>query len=412
LKFREPGNSYSSKESSMFINEFTGALGFQFSAHINLRFGAGTVAALPAEVVALGARKVMVVTDPGVHQAGLTKGLLDGLKEKGVAFEVFAEVESNPRDTTIHAGAARAAAFGPDLFIGFGGGSAMDAAKGIALLVTNGGSIGDYDGTDKVKKDLPYLIAVPTTAGTGSEVTANAALTNSATHSKMSVRSPRLMPKMAVVDPLLLASLPKMMAATAGLDALSHAIEGFLSVRASLLSDVFALESIRLIGRNLRPFVANPANVEAASGMALGSTLAGFVISNTGTGNDHAIARALGGLFDTPHGLATGVLLAHVMRFNAPARPERFMRIAQALSLSTEGSDVTVAECVCEAVERLVQDVGVPTHLASINVDRARIPDLVAIALRNVGPNPRRTSADEMKALIETAFGKADNSTT
>lgn len=389
----------------MFINEFSGAFGFQFSAHINLRFGAGAVNALPTEIVALGARKVMIVTDPGVHRAGLTTGLLDGLKAQGVAFEVFDEVESNPRDTTIHAGAERALSFKPDLFVGFGGGSAMDAAKGIALLVTNGGNIGDYDGTDKVKKDLPYLIAVPTTAGTGSEVTANAALTNSQTHSKMSVRSPRLMPKMAVVDPVLLASLPKIMAATAGLDALSHAIEGFLSVRASVLSDVFALESIRLIGRNLRPFVANPANVEAASAMALGSTLAGFVISNTGTGNDHAIARALGGLFDTPHGLATGVLLPHVMRFNAPARPERFVRMAQVLGMSIDGDDVTVADRVCDAVEQLVRDVGVPTHLASINIDRASIPDLVAIALRNVGPNPRRTSADEMKALIETAFG-------
>lgn len=390
---------------SMFNNEFSGAPGFQFSAHINLRFGAGAVKALPAEIVALGARRVMIVTDPGVHRAGLMQGLLDGLQAQGVAFEIFAEVESNPRDTTIHAGAKRALAFGPDLFIGFGGGSAMDAAKGIALLVTNDGNIGDYDGTDKVKKDLPYLIAVPTTAGTGSEVTANAALTNSETHSKMSVRSPRLMPKMAVVDPVLLASLPRMMAATAGLDALSHAIEGFLSVRASVLSDVFALESIRLIGGNLRPFVANPANVEAASAMALGSTLAGFVISNTGTGNDHAIARALGGLFDTPHGLATGVLLAHVMRFNAPARPERFMRMAQALCLSTEGGEMTVAERVCDAVEQLVRDVGVPTHLASIGIDRTRIPDLTAIALRNVGPNPRRTSSEEMKALIETAFG-------
>lgn len=389
----------------MFMNEFSGSLGFQFAAHINLRFGAGAVDALPGEILAMGARKVMIVTDPGVHRAGLANGLVEGLKKVGITVEVFSEVESNPRDTTIHLGAARASSFGPEMFIGFGGGSAMDAAKGIALLTTNGGAIGDYDGTDKVKKDLPYLIAIPTTAGTGSEVTANAALTNSTTHSKMSVRSPRLMPKMAVVDPLLLASLPKTMASTAGLDALSHAIEGFLSLRASVLSDVFALESIRLIGRHLRPFVANPANVEAASGMALGSTLAGFVISNTGTGNDHAIARALGGLFDTPHGLATGVLLAHVMRFNAPARPERFVRIAEALALSTDGDEVVVAERVCAAIERLVSDVGVPTHLGQIDVDRARIPELVAIALKNVGPNPRRTSEADMKELIETAFG-------
>jgi alcohol dehydrogenase class IV len=389
----------------MFMNEFSGSLGFQFAANINLRFGVGAVNALPAEIAAMGGRKVMIVTDPGVHGAGLTTGLIEGLRSKGMAVDVFADVESNPRDTTVHAGAKRASAFGADLFVGFGGGSAMDTAKGIALLMTNGGQIADYDGTDKVKNDLPYLIAVPTTAGTGSEVTANAALTNSQNHSKMSVRSPKLMPRMAVLDPALLATLPKIMASTAGLDALSHAIEGFLSVRASVMSDVFALESIRLIGRHLRPFVANPANVEAASGMCLGSTLAGFVISNTGTGNDHAIARALGGLFDTPHGLATGVLLPHVMRFNAPARLERFIRIAEAMALSTQGGDVAVAERVCDAVEQLVRDVGVPVHLSAIAVDRTRIADLTEIAMKNVGPNPRRTSVEDMKALIETAFG-------
>lgn len=388
----------------MFVNEFSGSPLFQFAAHINLRFGPGAVKALPAEIAAMGMRKVMVVTDPGVHRAGITSGLVEGLMASGVVCDVFSDVESNPRDVTIHAGAERANAFGAEAFIGFGGGSAMDAAKGIALLATNGGKISDYDGIDKVKSDLPYLVAVPTTAGTGSEVTANAALTNTQTHYKMSVRSPRLLPRMAVVDPLLLASLPKMTAATAGLDALSHAIEGFLSVRASALSDVFALEAIRLIGSHLRPFVANPANVEAASGMALGSTLAGFVISNTGTGNDHAIARALGGLFDTPHGLATGLLLSHVMRFNAPARPERYVRIGQALQLSTDGSTTVVGERVCAAIESLVRDVGVPDRLGALDIDRARVPDLVAIALKNVGPNPRRTSADDMRALIESAF--------
>ena len=189
-----------------------------------------------------------------------------------------------------------------------------------------------------------------------------------------------------------------------GLDALSHAIEGYLSVRASALSDVFALEAIRLIGGNLRPFVANTEHAESASAMALGSTLAGFVISNTGTGNDHAIARALGGLFDTPHGLATGLLLPHVMRYNAPARPARYRRIAEAMGVATAGGDVEVGERVCDEVARLVRDVGVPDRLSAIEVDRGRIPELVAIALKNVGPNPRRTSSEDMRALIESAF--------
>jgi alcohol dehydrogenase class IV len=386
----------------MFVSDFSGSTSFQFTAHINLRFGAGASRQLALELAGMGLKKAFVVTDPGVHGAGLTAGLLQGLEQSGLVTKVFSDVEANPRDATIHAGAEIARSFGADAFIGFGGGSAMDAAKGMALLATNGGNIRDYDGINKVSKDLPFLAAVPTTAGTGSEVTANAALTNSETHYKMSLRSPRLLPRLAVVDPQLLSSLPKTVASTSGLDALSHAIEGYLSVRASALSDVFALESIRLIGRHLRPFVANPANAEAAAGMALGSTLAGFVISNTGTGNDHAIARALGGLFDTPHGLATGVLLPHVMRFNASARPERYQQIALALGMPTQGTPMAVAESVCAEVGQLVRDVGVPERLSAIGVDGSRVSDLVEIALKNVGPNPRRTSRDEMRALIES----------
>ena len=165
-----------------------------------------------------------------------------------------------------------------------------------------------------------------------------------------------------------------------------------------------AAEAAQIAGVAKVLTVANTANAEAASAMALGSTMAGFVISNTGTGNDHAIARALGGLFDTPHGLATGLLLPHVMRFNAPARPARYRRIAEALGMSTLGGDVEVGDRVCDEVSGLVRDVGVPDRLGAIDIDRARVPELVAIALKNVGPNPRRTSSEDMRALIESAF--------
>jgi alcohol dehydrogenase class IV len=388
----------------MYQNAYTGSSVFQFAANINLRFGRGAIAELPGELAALKPKHVFIVTDPGVAKAGLLDALTQGLAQRGIAFELYSDVEPNPRDITIHRGADRARAAGSDVFVGFGGGSAMDAAKGMALLSTNGGEIGQYDGINKVGKDLPFLVAVPTTAGTGSEVTANAALTNSRTHVKMSLRSPRLLPKLAVVDPGLLRSLPRATAATAGLDALSHAIEGYLSVRASPLSDFFALESIRLIGANLRPFVANPENADAASGMALGALLAGLVISNTGTGNDHAIARALGGTFDTPHGLATGVLLPYVMRFNAPARPERYRAIAQALGLSCAGTDGEVAERACAEVHRMLHDTGVPDRLSQIGVDPSRMAELVDVAIKNVGPNPRRTLPEDLRRLIESAL--------
>jgi alcohol dehydrogenase class IV len=388
----------------MYTNTFSGSALFQFAAHINLRFGRGSSAELASEIAGMKPRHVFVVTDPGVHNAGLLEPLTSGLAQRGIAFDVFSDVEANPRDSTIHKGADIARAAGADLFVGFGGGSAMDAAKGIALLMTNPGKVNDYDGINKVVNDLPFLVAVPTTAGTGSEVTANAALTNSSTHAKMSLRSPRLLPRLTVVDPGLLKSLPKFTASTAGLDALTHAIEGYLSVRASPLSDVFAIESIRLIASNLRPFVANPENADASAGMALGALLAGLVISNTGTGNDHAIARALGGIFDTPHGLATAVLLPHVMRYNAPSRPERYRDVARALGVSLTGTDREVADRACNEVQQMLADVGVPDRLGKIGVDATRIQDLVDVAIKNVGPNPRRTNADDMRTLIESAL--------
>lgn len=377
---------------------------FSLTARLNIRFGRGVVAGIASELRALGGTRAFFVADRGVRDAGLTKRPLGVFRDAGIEVEGFYEAEPNPRDTTIERGAELLAAFGADVVIGFGGGSAMDAAKGIALLATNGGELADYDGTDKIGRDTLPLIAVPTTAGTGSEVTANAAITNTSRHLKMSIRSPRLLPSLAIVDPDLLASLPHMIAATSGADALVHAVEGCLSLRASPLTDVFALEAMRLLHANLRPFVANPANSDAASAMALGSLLAGVVISNTGTGNDHAIARALGGVCDMPHGLATAVMLPPVLRFNALARPEKMVHIARAFGLTAQDGAATTARAVVEDVEALISDLRIPTRLSELGVERAQISQIVEIALGNVGPNPRRTTKQDLEQLIEDVF--------
>lgn len=384
----------------MRFSSFSGTAAFQFAANINLRFGAGTSASLPSELKALNVKRPFVVLDPGLKTNGAVSAILDNVASSGLAFEPFSEVEPNPRDSTVHRAFEAAKRADADGFVGIGGGSAMDAAKGIALLTTNPGPITDYDGINKVAHALPPVIAMPTTAGTGSEVTANIALTNSSTHYKMSVRSPRLLPALAILDPLLLATLPKHVAAASGMDALTHAIEGYLSLRASPMSDVLALEAMRLVGRNLRAFVANPENLEASSAMLMGSMLAGLVISNTGTGNDHAIARALGGLCDTPHGLATAMLLAPVMRFNASARPARYRDIARAIGLDVNGSERDIAQRACDEIAALQLELGIPSRLREIGVTEAHIPDLVRVALKNVGPNPRRTDAKDLEALL------------
>lgn len=386
------------------MSAFAGAAGLAFTSTLNLRFGAGQAMRLAEDVRSLGSSRAFVVLDPGIVKAGLAERPLDALRQAGISVDTFADVEPNPRDTTIGTGADRLKAFGADVVIGFGGGSAMDAAKGMALLATNGGSIRDYDGIDKVGIDPVPIIAVPTTAGTGSEVTANAAITNTDSHYKMSVRSPRIIPCRAVVDPQLLASLPRFIAATSGIDALVHAIEGYLSLRSNVISDFFAREAIRLISTHLRPFVANPSNIEAAAGMHLGSLLAGVVISNTGTGNDHAIARALGGVCDVAHGLATAIFLPPVLAFNAQARPDKMKLIAQDLGLSTEGTAADIAERVVSEARQLLVDLDVPATLGAIGVEAKTVPALVDVAIGNVGPNPRRTTREDIKAIIESVL--------
>lgn len=377
---------------------------FAFTSNLNIRFGSGAIRSLRGELSALQANRVFFITDPGVKKAGIVDGPVKALEDAGIAVELFSEVEANPRDTTIEATVNKVKAFGADVVVGFGGGSAMDAAKGVALLATNGGRIADYDGTDRVRIDPLPLVAVPTTAGTGSEVTANAAVTHTERHYKMSVRSPRIIPSLAILDPDLLHSLPKFVAATSGIDALVHAVEGFLSLRSSALSDVMAREAMRLLYRNLRPFVAHPANQEAAGAMLFGSMLAGIVISNTGTGNDHAIARALGGVCDVAHGVATAIMLPPVLQFNALARPEKMSLIAEDFELSTAGGAQVTARRVIEELQSLLVDLGVPTTLSEIGVTREVVPELVEVAIGNVGPNPRRTTKEDIERLILSVF--------
>jgi len=386
----------------MSLTGFTGNSLFQFIANINLRVGSGAALQLPSELDALNVRNPFFVIDPGVQQAGLCQPILEKLEQLSRPFSVFTDVEPNPRDVSIHRAFDIARDAKCDGVIGIGGGSAIDSAKGIAVLLTNGGNIQDYDGINKIGADLPPVIAIPTTAGTGSEVTANSALTRSADHYKMSLRSPRLLPKLAILDPTLLRTLPRSVASTSGMDALTHAIEGFLSVRASPVSDLFALEAMRLIGQNIRPFVANPDNQFATTQMLLGSMLAGLVISNTGTGNDHALARALGGLCDVAHGTATALLLPEVLRFNASAQPERFRRIAEAMNVSTAGTPREIAKRLTDEISCLLDELGVPRRLRDVGVHEDHIPDLVQVALRNVGPNPRRTNAQDLENILRT----------
>lgn len=379
---------------------------FEYIVSGRIKFSFGISRRVGEELKARNLNRVLVVTDKHLRTIGLVDLICSSLKSNHISFEVFDKVEPNPRDTDINAGGELARRETFEAIVAVGGGSVLDTGKGIALLAKNEGTINDYSGKDKVRVQPLPVVAIPTTAGTGSEVTGNIAFTDTVKKDKLSSRSPLNQPFLALLDPELLKSVPFKLAAYTGIDALTHAVEGYLSKNASPITDILALKAIALIGANLRKFVANPENKKAAAGMLLGSTLAGMVITNTGTGNAHAMARALGGQFDLPHGLACAVVLCPVLEFNLLSSSCKLAKVAEALGEPVKGEPHYIAgEKAIAAISRLCRDVGIPENLTQIGIDPASIEGLVEIAMQNVGPNPRRTSREDLKRIFARAFG-------
>lgn len=377
---------------------------FSLVAHLNVRAGVGALSQLGDELKKLGLRRAFVVSDPGVEKAGIAERARQVLLGAGLEVDSFSEVEPNPRDVTVERAAQEAARFGADAVVGIGGGSALDAAKGVALLLTNPVRLRECDGVGKVKNAPAFITAVPTTAGTGSEATTNAAITDAEKSYKMSIRSPYLIPCLVVLDPELLTSVPAHVAASSGFDAITHAVEGFLSVRSNPVTDELALICARWLFGSLLPYWSNRGNLAAAERMQWGSCLAGVVISNTGTGNVHALARALGGLYDLPHGLACSLLFPAVFEFNAPSRPEKVCRLARELGLD-DGADVKRAtSAVLREVDYMFGVMGMPRRLRDVGVPRDGLSEVARVALGNVGPNPRTTSLEDLIRLLEQVW--------
>ena len=378
---------------------------FAFRTAINVSCGFGAVDGIGDAVKGMGYNRVLFVTDPGLVKAGLAERVTKKLEAAGIGFSIFDTVEPNPRDSSIEA-AWEAVKHEPiEAVVGLGGGSSMDAAKAAATLATNGGKLAQYDGAGTIKKPVLPIIAIPTTAGTGSEVTSNAAITDAARHYKMSLRSPYLIPSLAILDPGLLAGLPARIAAESSMDAIIHAAEGFTSNKANALSDSLAVQALEFLCPNIRAFIGRRSNKEAAENMLLGSMFAGTVIGNTGTGADHALARALGGARDTPHGLACALMYPYVVRYNFIADPAKYRKLAQLLGLSVCClSDSALCDALVAELFRLSDDLGIPTKLSAIGVERSDLPGIAEVAAGNSGPNPRSTSAKELLALLEEAF--------
>ncbi|WP_374700432.1 iron-containing alcohol dehydrogenase [Sporomusa ovata] len=370
--------------------------------------GVGAHKQTPAQVKALGGSNVFLVTDAFLGRPG---GMADDIKAmleaEGIKVSIFAGAEPNPTDKNVEDGLKSYQASGADTIITLGGGSAHDCGKGIGLLATNGGNIRDFEGLDKSKKPMPPFIAINTTAGTASEMTRFAVITNTSNHVKMAIADWHTTPNVAINDPLLMVGMPPALTAATGMDALTHAVEAYVSVAATPVTDSAALMAIKLIATNLRNAVANGQNMEARDKMAYAEYLAGMAFNNAGLGFVHAMAHQLGGLYNLPHGVCNAILLPHVERFNIIACPERFGDVAIAMGENIQGLSVRdAADKAITAIQKLSSDVGIPSGLAELNANEKDFEVMAGNALKDICSlfNPRTAKLDDIIAIYKAAM--------
>jgi alcohol dehydrogenase class IV len=379
---------------------------FSFEAPTRLTFGPGAVARLPEAVAGMGPR-ALVVSDPGIAQAGIVDRVLSLLRDAGVTADVFTQVEANPSVETVQAAADAFRRARASCVVAVGGGSAMDVGKMVAVLAAHGGRVHDYEGIGKVPGPPAPVVAIPTTAGTGSEVTTFAVITDRERRFKMTIGSPHLVPPVALCDPELTLTMPPALTAATGMDALTHAVECYTNTVYNPIAKTLALEAMRLVGRALRSAYANGKNLEARSTMLLASTMAALAFTRTRLGNVHAMSHPLGAHYDIPHGVANAILLPYVMAWNMLACYDTYPQVAQALGERVEGlGPRQAAEAAVEAVRRLARDVGIPERLRDVGVSRDGIPRMAEDAMKsgNILVNPRATTYQDIVALFEAAY--------
>ena len=371
-------------------------------------FGLGAVEKIGTEAQLLKAKKILIITDPGVIQAGLLEGLKASLQAAGISLAIFDGVEPDPRIEVVEKSVEKAKGERSDLIIGFGGGSSLDIAKVTSIMLTNQGKIDTFFGVDLVPNPGLPVILIPTTAGTGSEVTPIAILSDTKEKLKKGIVSPALFPEVAIVDPKLTVGLPPSVTAFTGMDALTHAIESYYSINATGLSDLLAIGAMELISKNLRMAYAYGENLSARSNMMEGSLLAGIAFANAGVGAVHALAYPLGGEFHLAHGLTNTLMLPYVMRYNILGCPHRFATMATAFGEKVEGlSELDAAEAAVKFVERLSDDLRVPRRLRDVGIPEKAIPGLAEAAMkvtRLLANNPRKMTLEDVNDIYKSAY--------
>lgn len=379
-----------------------------FKTTAKIIFGNGAVRAVGEEAKAIRANKALIVTDSGILNAGLSKTLEESLSGSGIDYAIFGDVEADPRIEVVKNCVETAKKEGSDLLIALGGGSSIDTAKVTSILITNKGRIENYFGTDLItKRGIPNF-AIPSTSGSGSEVTPIAILSDETEKLKNGIVSSHLFPSVAVLDPELALSLPAELTASTGMDALIHAVEAYTSVNATGMTDMLAFRAMELLYGNIRTAYANGRNLEARSKMMEGSLLAGMAFANAGVTAVHAFAYPIGAEFHIPHGVANTLMLSPVLSFNLLGNVSKFASIANIFGFSTEGlDDLSSAEIALEAVERLVDDLKLPKHLSDFGVvenDIQALAESVMKVTRILANNPRVISVEDAMEIYRAAL--------
>ncbi len=379
----------------------------RFKMSDSLIVGNGAIQQLPEVVASLG-KKALIVTDPGLVKAGICAGIEAVLSQQGIEFDVFDRVEPDPRIEIVFDCVETTKQTHADVLIGLGGGSSMDIAKVAAILVTHSDDISTYFGIGNIPSPGLPTIMIPTTSGTGSEVTPIAVLSDKKEQLKKGIVSDYLFTRAAVVDPELTYGLPPYITAFTGMDALTHAIEAYTNKHAHPFIDTFALESVRLIGQSLLTAVTDGTHQQARYEMALGSLYGGLCLGSVNTAAVHALAYPLGGTFDIPHGVANSLLLPYVMKFNVPANTEKYAAVAQALGCDISSKTPQEAALMAVSkVEELSKACGIVSRMSELNIPESAIPEMAVAAMkvtRLLNNNPREVTVQDAEAIYRQAY--------
>nr|WP_320114665.1 iron-containing alcohol dehydrogenase [uncultured Desulfuromonas sp.] len=369
--------------------------------------GVGCAKETGDQAKALGATKLLIVTDAGLAAMGVADTIKGYVEAAGLEAAIFDGAEPNPTDKNVHDGVKAYEENGCDGIITLGGGSSHDCGKGVGMVVGNGGHIRDFEGVNKSTKPMPPFLAINTTAGTASEMTRFCIITNTDTHVKMAIVDWRCTPNIAINDPVLMVGKPAPLTAATGMDALTHAVEAYVSTIATPITDACALKAIELVAEYLRQAVANGENMEARDKMAYAEYLAGMAFNNASLGYVHAMAHQLGGFYNLPHGVCNAVLLPVVCEFNAIANVKRFADIAVAMGENVDGlSDVEAAEVAITAIRRLSSDIGIPAGLTELGVKEEDLKIMAENAQKDACmlTNPRKAKLEQVIDIYKAAM--------